>query len=57
MTREEKDMLARLIVEYGDKKAHIGAYLAGGISDTSFADMLADKNQLLDKILRMVLEC
>ena len=57
MTKEDKDLLARLIIEYGDKKSHIGAYIASGKSDTSFADMLAEKNQLLDKILRMVLEC
>lgn len=53
MTKEDKDLLARLIIEYGDKKSHI----ASGKGDTSFADMLADKNQLLDKILRMILEC
>jgi len=57
MTKEDKDLLARLIIEYGDKKSHIGAYLAKGVSDTSFTDMLTDKNQILDKILRMVLEC
>lgn len=57
MTKEDKDLLARLIIEYGDKKSHIGAYIASGKSDTSFADMLVYKNQLLDKILHMVLEC
>ena len=57
MTREDKDILARLILEYGDKKSRIGAYLAGGDSDISFADMVAVKNQILDKILQMVIEC
>lgn len=57
MTSKDKDTLARLIIEYGDRKSRIGAYLATGDSDTSFADMVSVKNQILDKILRMVIEC
>lgn len=57
MTTKDKDTLAHLIIEYGDKKSHIGAYLAKGECGTSFCEMLDDKNKVLDKILRMIREC